>query len=87
MISGRIPVRTHIVTEQDNIVDVVKKYTGQIAEQGDIIAVAESVVAITQGRAILPEKVKPGFLARFLCRFPGKDGSLATPPASLLDID
>ncbi|MFA4886549.1 MAG: coenzyme F420-0:L-glutamate ligase [Desulfotomaculaceae bacterium] len=86
MISGRIPIRTHIVTEKDNIVDVVKKYTGEIAEPGDIIAVAESVVAITQGRAILPEKVKPGMLAKFLCRFPGKDGSLATPHAMHLAI-
>ncbi|NLI14478.1 MAG: F420-0:Gamma-glutamyl ligase [Peptococcaceae bacterium] len=85
--SGRIPVRTHIITEEDNIVDVVKKYTGEIAGPGDIIAVAESVVSITQGRAILPEKVKPGLLARFLCRFPGKDGSLATPQAMQLAIE
>jgi len=86
VILGKIPIRTHIVTEKDNIVDVVKKYTGEIVEPGDIIAVAESVVAITQGRAILPEKVRPGVLARFLCRFPGKDGSLATPQAMHLAI-
>jgi len=86
VIIGRIPIRTHIVTEQDDIVDVVKRYTGEIAGPGDIIAVAESVVAITQGRAILPEKVRPGALARFLCRFPGKDGSLATPHAMQLAI-
>lgn len=86
MIIGRIPIRTHIVTEKDDIVDVTKKYTGEIAVPGDIIAIAESVVAITQGRAILPETVRPGFLARFLCRFPGKDGSLATPQAMQLAI-
>lgn len=86
MIVGRIPVRTHIITEKDDIVDVVKKYTGEIAEPGDIIAVAESVVAITQGRAILPDTVRPGLLASFLCRFPGKDGSLATPQAMQLAI-
>ncbi|MCL6635503.1 MAG: coenzyme F420-0:L-glutamate ligase [Peptococcaceae bacterium] len=87
MIIGRIPLRTHIITEKDDIVDVVKKYAGEIAGPGDIIAVAESVVAITQGRAILPETVRPGFLARFLCRFPGKDGSLATPQAMQLAIE
>lgn len=86
MIIGRIPIRTHVVTEKDDIVDVVKKYAGEIAGPGDIIAVAESVVAITQGRAILPETVRPGFLARFLCRFPGKDGSLATPQAMQMAI-
>lgn len=86
MITARIPVRTHIITGKDDIVDVVKRYTGEIVEPGDIITIAESVVAISQGRAILPEKVRPGILARFLCRFPGKDGSLATPQAMQLAI-
>lgn len=86
MIRARIPIRTHIVTEQDDIVDVVNKYTGEIVEPGDIISIAESVVAISQGRAILPDTVRAGFLARFLCRFPGKDGSLATPQAMQLAI-
>ncbi|MFZ5633119.1 MAG: F420-0:Gamma-glutamyl ligase [Bacillota bacterium] len=67
--------------------DVVKKYTGEIVSPDDIVALAESVVAISQGRAILPGTVKPGWLARFLCRFPGKDGSLATPPAMQLAIE
>lgn len=86
MIIGKIPIRTHLVTEKDDLVDVVKKYTGEIAEPGDIIAVAETVLAITQGRAILPDTVRPGRLARFLCLFPGKDGSLATPQAMQLAI-
>ncbi len=81
MIAGRISIRTHIVTENDDIVEVVKKYAGPIAAPGDIIAVAESVVAISQGRAIRPETVKPGLLAHLLCRFPGKEGSLAAPPS------
>ncbi|OPX90552.1 MAG: F420-0:Gamma-glutamyl ligase [Pelotomaculum sp. PtaB.Bin104] len=86
MIIGRIPIRTHIVTEKDDIAEVAKKYAGEITEPGDIIAVAETVVAITQGRAILPDTVRPGRLARFLCLFPGKDGSLATPQAMQLAI-
>lgn len=86
MILGKIPIRTHIITEKDDMAAVVQKYTGKIAERGDIIAVAESVVAITQGRAILPDTVEPGFLAKLLCLFPGKDGSLATPKAMQLAI-
>lgn len=81
MISGKIPIKTHIITENDDIVEVAKKYAGEITSPGDIIAVAESVVAISQGRAILPETVKPGILARILCHFPGKEGSLAAPPS------
>ncbi len=81
MIAGRLPIRTHIITEKDDIVDVVEKYTGKIASPGDIVAIAESVVAISQGRAILPDTVKPGLLAKILCHFPGKEGSLAAPPS------
>ncbi len=81
MIAGRLPIRTHIITENDDIVDVVQKYTGMIASPGDIVAVAESVVAISQGRAILPDSVKPGVIAKILCHFPGKEGSLAAPPS------
>lgn len=76
-----MPIRTHIITEKDDIVDVVEKYTGKIASPGDIVAIAESVVAISQGRAILPDTVKPGLLAKILCHFPGKEGSLAAPPS------
>ncbi|HHV63042.1 MAG TPA: hypothetical protein GXX51_10455 [Firmicutes bacterium] len=83
----RIPIRTHIITEKDDIVEVVKMYTRDIAAPGDVIGIAESVVAITQGRAILPKTVRPRRLARFLSKFPGKDGSLATPPAMQLAIN
>ena len=82
-----IPIRTHIITEKDDLIQLIKKYTEGIILPGDIIALAESVVAITQKRAILPETVKPGIWARFLCRFPGKHGSLATPPAMQLAIN
>ncbi len=81
-----IPIRTHLVRENEDIVEVVRRYAGPVAHPGDVIAVAESVVAITQGRAVLPESLRPGLLARVLCRFPGKDGSLATPPAMQLAI-
>ncbi len=82
-----IPIRTHLVKEDENIADVVRRYVQGIASSGDVIAVAESVVSIAQGRAVLPGSVRPGPLARALCKLPGKDGSLATPPAMQLAID
>uniref|UniRef100_UPI00047D3FB3 coenzyme F420-0:L-glutamate ligase n=1 Tax=Caldanaerobius polysaccharolyticus TaxID=44256 RepID=UPI00047D3FB3 len=87
MVLNIIPIRTHIITEKDDIVEVVHKYTCNIAEKGDLIAVSESVVAITQGRAYLPENVKAGLLARFLCRFPKRHGSLTSPAAFQLAIN
>ncbi|HHY96202.1 MAG TPA: hypothetical protein GX513_14525 [Firmicutes bacterium] len=80
------PVRTHLLSENDDMVEVVKRYTREIAEPGDVICVAESPLAITQGRAILPSSVRPGLLARFLCKFPDPDGSLGTPAAMQLAI-
>ncbi len=81
------PIRTHLIGENEDLVEVVKRYTREITKPGDVVVVAESVVAITQGRAVLPESVHPGILARMLCKLPGKDGSLATPPAMQLAID
>lgn len=82
----RIPIRTRILTGQDDLVEVVREYCGRIARPGDVITLSESVVAIMQGRAIRADQVKAGLLARFMCRFPAKHGSLATPAAMQLAI-
>lgn len=65
----RIWVKTHIITKQDNIFEVVDNYTKPQLKNEDIVTIAESVVAIAQGRAIPISKIKPGFLARILWRF------------------
>ena len=50
-----VSVPTRILTDKDDIIDCVEKYTkGKIGEN-DVISVAESVVAITQGRLVRPE--------------------------------
>lgn len=85
--SAKIPLRTHLITEKDDIVEVVWRYTRDVAEPGDLITVAESVVAITQGRAFLPEQIKPGVLARILCRYTGRGGSLTSPASMQLVIN
>jgi len=65
----RIPIKTRVITEKDNIVDVVDEYTKNSRQVGDIIVISESVVAITQGRAIPADKIKVGLLAKILWRF------------------
>ncbi len=82
-----VPIRTHLITEKDDIVEVVLRYTSPIAKPGDVIVIAESPVAISQGRAFLSSSVKYGLFARFLSKFPNKDGSLATPQAMQLAIN
>jgi hypothetical protein len=72
------PVRTRILTNKDNIVDMIEKYAKQDVGPDDVVSVAESVVAITQGRLTRPEDLKICFLARILCRFVPQLGSLSS---------
>lgn len=67
-----IPVKTKILTEDDNIVEIVKQYTAGIAKSGDIIVISESPLAITEGRAVPEENIKVGLTAAILWRFVGK---------------
>lgn len=86
MTFGKIPIRTHVIMTGEDIVEIVRRYTKEIAEPGDLIAVAESVVAICQRRAFLPEEIQPSWLAKFLCRFPAPKGSLSSPYSMQLAI-
>lgn len=74
-----IPVSTRILTPKDDIVDAVEKYTKDKIGPNDVITVAESVVAITQGNIVRPDELKISCLARLCCRFIPDYGSLATP--------
>ena len=71
-------VRTRIFTDKDNIVDMIVKYAKQDVGPDDVVAVAESVVAITQGRITRPEDLKVSLLARILCRYIPQEGSLSS---------
>ena len=65
----RIPIKTRILSADDDIVEIVEEYAGKYIQSGDIITISESPLAITQGRAIPVEELKIGFLANFLWRF------------------
>lgn len=64
----RIPIRTHVVTEADDIVAVARRYAAPLLQPGDLLFVGEKAVAITQGRAIPISTMRPGILARTLWR-------------------
>jgi hypothetical protein len=65
----RIPVKTHVVLETDRLVETVKRYALTAAQTGDIVTIAESPVAVMQGRAIPISRIRVGFWARLLWRF------------------
>ena len=84
-----IPVSTRILTDKDDIADVIAKYTKDVIGPDDLVCTAESVVAITQGRYVRPEDLKISPLAQFCCRFIPDQGSLATPHGmqSLMNVE
>jgi hypothetical protein len=68
----RIPVKTRILTKDDDMLDIVKEYALPLLKKGDIIAISESPLAITQGRAVPVSELKIGLLAKILWRFVAK---------------
>lgn len=64
----RLPIKTSIITEHDNLVELLKKYASPHLRAGDILFVSEKIVALTQGQIVKISDVKPSRLARFLAR-------------------
>lgn len=66
---ARIPLRTCVISAEDDILEVVEKYAEPHLQAGDILVIGERVVAITQGRSYPVEVVKPSPLAKVLSKF------------------
>lgn len=65
----RMCIKTHVITDQDKIADVVEKYAGSLIQSGDIVFITEKAVACTQRRAIPMADIHPRPLAKLLCKF------------------
>jgi F420-0:gamma-glutamyl ligase len=90
VVYARHPVRTHLVTADDDALEVVKRYVGDPPDDTRLVAVSERMVAITQGRSYPMSQIRAGRLARFLVRFvtrPGYGIGLGTPETMQLAID
>lgn len=68
----RIPVKTRILSAEDKMSDIVREYVIPLAQPGDIVAISESPLAITQGRAVPVSELRIGWLANILWRFVAK---------------
>lgn len=68
---SRHPIKTHVITDKDNINDVCQTYAAPLmdAEKGDILFISEKCVACTQKRAIYMKDIHPRRLAVILSRF------------------
>jgi hypothetical protein len=74
VVYARLPVRTHLVTADDDAGQVVARYVGPIGDDVRLVAVSERMVAITQGRSYPIKDIRPGRLARLLERFVTRPG-------------
>ncbi len=83
-----LPVPTHLLTNLDNTVEIVKHYVKPIAKPGDIVTIGETPVAIMQSRLRHPNTIRPGWLAKRLCYYFMSTSSLATACGmqTLIDI-
>lgn len=66
---ARYPVKTPIVKKGDDLVALFQEYVLPHVQPGDLIAVSEKIVAISQGRSYLLTDIKPGWFAKFLVKF------------------
>ena len=63
----RLPIKTKLVTDQDDICDVAAEFGApNLTEADDVLFISEKCVACTQGRAIPLEDIKSRKLAYFL---------------------
>ena len=57
----RLAIRTHVITDKDDVCQVIEKYAKPYAQPDDIVFMTEKAVACTQRRAIpLPKSTDAG---------------------------
>ncbi len=64
-----LPIRTPLLTNQDNQPDIVERYVKPFSQPGDYLVLAETATAIVENNYRYPGNVRPGWLARRLCFF------------------
>jgi len=65
----RLPIKTHVITDQDDMQKVCAQYATPHLALGDMLFISERIVAISQGRAYPISDIKPSWLAKLLVKF------------------
>lgn len=66
---ARIPLKTHIITNEDTLEDVFTTYVKDKVQPGDIVFISEKAVSCIQHRAVRLDEIEPRPLATFLSKF------------------
>jgi len=72
------PLRTHLLRPGEDVVEVTARYLEGVARPGDVVALAETAVAIMQGSLADCEDIRPHYLACRLNRIFGMNSSLSS---------
>ncbi len=64
----RLAIRTHTLTIEDDLLDVVRHYIKPYVQPDDIVFMSEKAVGCTQGRAVKLSDIHPRPLAVFLSK-------------------
>jgi len=68
----RYPVRTHFITEKDDLEKILEKYVLPYLKEKDIVVFGQKIVSILQKRLVYKKDLKLGFWAKFLSKFARK---------------
>ena len=64
----KIPVKTALIREFDNIYNIIDKYTKDLRKKDDIIIISSCVAAMADGRVYTVDTIKPSLLAKVVSR-------------------
>jgi hypothetical protein len=81
-----LPIKTELLRPGDDLAEVITRHTAGLAKPGDLIAIAETVVAIVQGRLVYCEDINPGYFATRLNKLFEMNSSLSSPYAMEMAI-
>lgn len=65
----KILIKTHFITVEDNLKNIILKYVIPVAKNGDIIVLCEKIVSITQNRVVYKKDIKLSWWAKNLSKF------------------
>lgn len=69
---ARYPIKTHFISVEDGLEDIIERYVLPVVQEDDIIALGQKIVSILQKRIIYKKDVRVGFWAKFLSKFAKK---------------
>ena len=75
---GVFPVKTHLLAPGEDIVEIINRYVKPDSQPGDLVAIAESPLAIMQKRLVYAEEMRLSWLAKKLNWIFGMDSSMSS---------